>query len=166
MNGKVLLLLSSVWVSACVSAKTKPPAVLTNAVSCLAKKNNFPLSSKSDGTFGYWLDTKSYPGESVIYVVNYINDEPKKGFVFVIFFSRNGDTQSFNIQNNATFLLSEEKSRSVKFVNPPLGGLWTQEHIVYAINKIEDGKKFIVPIIRKSAQKQPIVCTSYTDKPA
>ena len=66
--------------------------------------------------FGYLVDAKSYPGQNVLYVVNYLDPGRSKGLVFAIFLTQQGRLQIFNIQNNATFVRSEHGIDYVDFV--------------------------------------------------
>jgi len=93
-----------------------------------------PRTKASTLTFGYLLDAKSYPGEQVLYVVDYTEANHSGGVVFAVFFTLKDGNQVFNIQNNAKFT---KKGDDVEFVDPPLGGTWTQQHLISAIKQIE-----------------------------
>jgi hypothetical protein len=71
----------------------------------------------------------------------------------------------FNIQNNASFVLSKNEPSGVSFVNPPLGGTWTQEHLASAIKEkeIERQPRFALSLKDLFAADPSLVCESYTD---
>jgi hypothetical protein len=141
----------------------QPPQLLVHAAHCLAVKDFLPSSRAKTLSFGYFLDEKSYPGEKVLYAVNFASPARSKGLVFAIFLSRDDDHQVFNIQNNASFVLSREDVRGVSFVNPPLGGGWTQEHLASAIQKIEKQPRLTIAVKDFLASDASIRCESYTD---
>src|ERR1700683_4270374 len=108
-----LLLLSSL--TDAIYAKEQPPKLLVNAAQCLATKQYLPSSKAMTLIFGYLVDAKSYPGQNVLYVVNYLDPGRSKGLVFAIFLTQQGRLQIFNIQNNATFVTSEHGIDYVDF---------------------------------------------------
>jgi hypothetical protein len=158
-----LCLLTSLSVA--LHAPKKAPELLIGAVHCLALKNFVPPLPKASRSFGYFLDEKSYPGEKVVYVVNYAAPHRTNGWVFVVFLTEQNGHQYFNIQNNATFVLSKRGVDRVSFVGAgqPLGGIWTQEHIVMAIKKIETQTRFTLDKKDFLAAMPSVSCESYTD---
>jgi len=145
-------------------AQARPPQLLVEATQCLEAKDNFPSQGTKSLMMGYMLDDKSYPGQTVLYVVNYINSSGSKGFVFTIFLTAQNGVRLFNIQNNATFTYLGDSADGVSFDNPPLGGTWTQEHLISAIERIEKEGRFIVPIESGLPPSPSIQCESYTDQ--
>jgi hypothetical protein len=83
--------------------------------------------------------------------------------VFAIFLTRDGDHQVFNIQNNASFVLSKEDVHGVSFVDPPLGGTWTQGRLASAIDQIEKQPRLAIPVRDFLAVDASSSCESYTD---
>ena len=82
---------------------------------------------------------------------------------FTIFVTEHDGRQDFNIQNNASFVLSKDEFEGVSFVNPPLGGTWTQEHLASAIKRIEKQSRFNISAKELSAADPSVRCESYTD---
>ena len=150
--------------STTVCAQEEGPKLLVQAAQCLEAKKLLPPSKATGLTFGYLLDEKSYPGEKVLYLVNYAAPARSNGFVFAIFLTEHDGNQVFNIQNNASFVLSKDDRDGVSFVDPPLGGTWTQEHLASAIKRIELLPRFKLRV--KDLLKPPDLtqCESYTDK--
>ncbi len=150
-------------------AQDQGRALLHRAVHCLATKNFLPLSKVAEGTFGYLLDDKSYPGKKMLYVVDYPNPSRPEGFVFTIFVADHNGHQGFNIQNNARFALSKDVNTGVSFAAPPLGGTWTREHLASAIKQIEKQPKVTLSMKNVVAVDASLSCEAYTDpqpKPA
>jgi hypothetical protein len=140
------------------------PQVLVRAAHCLAVKDNFLSSRAKTLSFGYLLDENSYPGEKVLYLVNYATPARSNGLVFAIFLTEHEGRQVFNIQNNASFVLSKDDRDGVSFVNPPLGGTWTQEHLASAITEIEKQPRFTIPVKDILSDPSLTDCESYTDR--
>jgi hypothetical protein len=138
------------------------PPLLTQAAHCLKAKDFLPLKATSM-FFGYLVDKDSYPGEKVIYVVEYPSPTQTGGFVFAIFLTEKGEQRVFNIQNNARFILSKKEMIGVDFVDPPLGGTWTQEHLVSAIKQIEKRQRFLIPVQNLLEVPDNTQCEAYTD---
>lgn len=151
------------FLAATVQSQGQPPKLLFHAAQCLAAKK-FLLSSKSSKlTFGYILDEKSYPGHKVVYVVEYATPTRMNGQVYAVFVTEHDGHQIFNIQNNASFVLSKDEPSGVSFVNPPLGGTWTHEHLASAIREVEKHPRFMIPEKDLSLVNKTIACEAYTD---
>ena len=153
-----------VFLGVTVHSREQTPQLLFRAAHCLAIKNFLPSSKATNLTFGYLLDEKSYPGDRVIYLVNYAAPARSNGLVFAIFLTEHGGRQDFNIQNNASFVLSKNEFDGVSFVDPPLGGTWTQEHLASAIKLIEKRPRFTIPVKDLLAAAPLTDCDSYTDR--
>jgi hypothetical protein len=150
-------------------AQDEGAALLHQAVHCLAAKKFLPPSKMTDGTFGYVLDEKSYPGEKMLYVVEYPKPSRRDGLVFTVFVTDHDGHRDFNIQNNARFIASKHGDEGVSFANPPLGGSWTQEHLISAIKQIEKQPTVTLPIKNLVEVDSSVSCEAYTDpqpKPA
>lgn len=166
------VLLGGVLGMSCTVYPQDDGAVLLNrAAHCLAAKGFLPHAKTTKLTFGYLLDEKSYPGEKMLYVVNYGSPSRPGGFVFTIFLTEWDGRQDFNIQNNARFLLSKGKDsdEGVSFEAPALGGTWTQEHLVSAIKQIEKQPKVTLSMKNLLTVDSSVGCEAYTDpqpKPA
>lgn len=151
------------WLGAIVYSQEQTPQLLLHAAQCLEAKKFLPSSEATKLTFGYSLDEKSYLGDRVIYLVKYAAPARSNGLVFAIFLTEHDGHQAFNIQNNASFVLSKDEPSGVSFVNPPLGGTWTQEHLASAIKQIEKQPRFTIPVKDLSPMDTSISCEAYTD---
>jgi hypothetical protein len=148
---------------ATVYAQEQTPQLLLHAAQCLEAKKFLSSSEETKLTFGYFLDEKSYPGDRVVYVVKYAAPTRSDGLAFSIFLTEHAGHQAFNIQNNASFVLSKDDPSGVSFVNPPLGGTWTQEHLASAIKEIEKQPRLALSVKDLIAADPSLVCEAYTD---
>lgn len=133
------------------------------AAHCIATKGFLPPTKGRKMTFGYLLDEKSYPGKEVLYLVAYPNPSRLDGFVFTIFLTEHDGRSDFNIQNNARFTLSKDGNKEVSFATPPLGGTWTQQHLISAIKQIEKQPEVTIPVKDLFAVDSSVSCEAYTD---
>ena len=145
-----------------------PPKLLLDAARCLSTKGFLPASMPKMLTSGYLIDSKSYPGDTVLYVVVYSTQRRSEGFVFSIFLANNRTHKVFNIQNNGRFVRSHVgpapfKKDDIDFPDPPLGGIWTQEHIAHAIKQIGYKKTFSIPVKDVASLPTSGECESYAD---
>ena len=69
-----------------------------------------------------------------------------------------------DIQNDASFVLSRGGENGVSFVNPPLGGTWTLEHIAFAIREIEKRPRVVISIQDIRQADSSFICEAYTDR--
>jgi hypothetical protein len=141
-------------------AQEQAPTLLRGAAHCLVAKS-FLQPSALD--LGYFVDTRSWPGERVLYVVSYTDSSQFKGYVYTIFLSQRHGRHAYNIQNNAKFVRRITGTQGVDFVEPPLGGIWTQEHLAAAILRIGNLPRFA--LTGRDWKMDPSFdgCHSYTD---
>ncbi len=151
------------WLGSVAHALEQPPQLLLHATQCLANKNFLHSSRAKAPTFGYFFDKKSYPGDAVIYVIQYASPTRTNGLVFTIFLSERDGIQGFDIQNNARFVLSKDEPIGVTFDDPPLGGGWTQERLASAIKQIEKQPRFSISPKLQSNAPPTVRCEAYTD---
>ncbi len=150
-----------IFLGAVAWAQDGAPPVLRDATHCLAVKN-FEMGRPGSSALrlGYVIDKESYPGQTVIYVVSYTTEDRSKGLVYTIFPTEKDGKSSFNIQNNATFVNSKE---GIDFRNPPLGGGWTQQHLIGAIEQIQKQPTYTISVTEAFGSAASIVCESYTE---
>jgi hypothetical protein len=145
-------------------SQERPPQLLIRAAHCLEVDDFLPPSNTGKLTFGYLLDEQSYPGDKVIYVVAFASLTRSDGLVLAVWLTEHDGRQVFDIQNNASFVLSKHEPIGVSFVTPPLGGTWTQEHLASAIKQIEKQPRFTIPVKDLLAADALTDCASYTDR--
>lgn len=164
--GAVRILLTGVAIclSCTANAANAGTRLVTDASRCLAAKGFLPHSEVSKLTLGYFLDAKSYPGQRMLYIVEYPNSSRREGFVFTSFLKRRAGRRVFDIQNNARFEFSKNGYHGVTFVDPPLGGNWTQDHLALAIRVIEKRPTIAVPEQDLVGSNSTNICEAYTDQ--
>jgi hypothetical protein len=152
-------------------AQQQAPKLLVDATHCLSIKGFLPTVKTATLSSGYFVDSKSYPGDRVLYVVVYTSPQRSRGMVFSIFLTHKGTQQVFNIQNNGGFVRFSKKGAAfpregVDFVEDgqPLGGIWTQEHIALAIKKIGLQPVVEVSVIDLLNPSTTVRCESYADR--
>ena len=158
------LILLTICMRGAATAQEVTSPLLTHAAQCLEVKGFLPTSRSTAASFGYFLDSTSYPQQSALYVVEFANSSRSEGWVFTVFLSYDNDRQVFDIQNNARFVPSKKEINGIDFPDPPLGGVWTQEHIVSAIKKIQQGAIFSIPDKDLRGTSPWIQCESYTEQ--
>ena len=153
-------LLFGIWLCPVLSAQQQAPALLREAAQCLVAKTFLKSSALS---LGYLVTTKDWPGEEVVYVVAYTSSSRSVGFVFTIFPKQENRHQALYITNNAKFVRTKKDPFGVDFVEDPLGGVWTQDHLVSAIKRIEKQPRYEIPAVELSRVSSTESCHSYAD---
>lgn len=162
---KLILLGLAICLSSTAQAQAQESKVvlLNHAAHCLASKGFLAQTKAKKLTFGYLLDEKSYPDARMLYVVNYLDSSGPDGYVFTIFMIERQGRRRFNIQNNAVFAVSTHGRHEVSFVDPPLGGSCTREHLISAIQQIEKQPRFTISAEDLLEIDSAISCEAYTD---
>lgn len=141
----------------------QPPELLRQAAHCLvtdgpdAKK----LQKRSkELTLGYYLDTRSYPGEQALYVVDFSGPNLSKGLVFVFFVRQRSDQRVLRVENNASFI---RKKKGIEFTERPVGGVWTEEHVQDAVDRILQTAMYLFQVKEIRGPYPEVRCESYSD---
>lgn len=150
-----------IFMTCAPQAQNRDADLVPRAVSCLVAKGFLQPSKTAKTTFGYLPDEKSYPGKQILYIVDYLNPSQRNGSVFTVFVTKQDRRRDFNIQNNARFVL--DGVGGVSFVTPPLGGAWTQKHLVSAIKAIEKQPRYTISVENLVPADSFDSCRSYTD---
>ena len=136
--------------------------LLLDASHCLVtEKQNWISIQKRGPTaldFGYVIDTESDPGTNHIYVIYYENADRSRGKVFDLLYRHRGSHITLDVQNNASFTKS---GKGIVFVDPPLGGTWTQTHLLSAIKQAGRKASTILSVGDVSASFPGVSCKSY-----
>jgi hypothetical protein len=101
-----------IFLGATATSQEQTPQLLFSAAHCLAVKDFLPARA-TKLSFGYLLDEKSYPGVKEVYLVNYSAPTRSNGLVFAVVLTEHAGRQNFNIQNNASFVLSKDDLEGV-----------------------------------------------------
>jgi hypothetical protein len=142
-------------------AQRPAPQVVLKALQCLQAKMVIESSpSPPNLLVGYFLDSISYPGTDVAYITQYTKLDRSRGFVFTVVYAEQGARTNFDIQNNARFI---RRKNGINFVDPPLGGEWTQQHLIEGIEHAARRPPLSIPAKSIMAPLGPAECRSYTD---
>jgi hypothetical protein len=146
------------------SSQDESLTTLTQAAHCMvsAGRDTHKVLHGNPKTLyvGSHTDTTSYPGEQAIFVVDYQDSKLTKGFVFLYFIHESKGQRVFRFENNATFI---HKKKEIEFTEPPLGGVWTQEHVEAAIDRIEKQPKVELFVKDLRGSFAGVRCESYAD---
>ena len=142
----------------------QPPPLLRQAAHCLVTDSpdlrKLLRENPRELNLGYYLDTKSYPGEQALYVVDYSGPKLAKGLAYVFFVRQKDKRRILRVENNASF---ERKKKGIEFVEKPVGGVWTQEHLEEAIDRIGQDVMYLLPVKELRAPSPDVTCESYAD---
>ena len=115
------------------------PEPLFDAAYCLANSGHDWLGLAHDASqldLGYVIEPSPYRGEEQLYLVEYTNEAHSRGSVFVFLALGKESHRALRLEYKAAFRRSIDGSRRLELVDPPLGGIWTQEQLLSAIRKV------------------------------
>jgi hypothetical protein len=166
-NAAVLILAALAFTTA--AAPQEDSSILRQAGHCLVEGRDAKKLLRHDRkelNLGYYIDTTAYPGERTLYVIDYEDTNPSKaqmkGMAFVFFLGDRDNRTVFRLENNATFV-RRRRGNGIDFIEPPLGGVWTEEHLEAAIEHINE-QGVTAFRVKDLKEKFPDVrCESYSD---
>lgn len=150
-----------------VQAAEPPPPVLFDAAQCLATSKEDWLSlarrNPMDLEMGYVLDPKGFAGQQMLYVVDYSSPLHTEGTVAVYTVEGKKPQLTLRLQYNVPFQQSGDGMHSIRLVNPPFGGIGTQERVISAIRKV-GSETWTIPV--QSLVTRPNEATCESDAPS
>lgn len=150
------------WSGLAAHSQSNGPELLRGASHCLTVEDTDWLAVQNSQTksvrVSYAIDTLSYPGTNTIYVVVYANSDRSSGKIFDLTYQQKGGKTIFDVQNNGSFARSGNR---IDFVDPPLGGVWTQAHLVRAIRRAERRQEVLFDVKELSASSPGVTCRSF-----
>lgn len=165
MKRNVLLVMACLAFSGAAHPEDEIPPLLRQAGHCLVtdspEVHKLLHGNPRELSLGYFLDTKSYPGEQALYVVNYMGSKLSKGLAFVFFVRQKDQGRVLRVENNAEF---ERKKKGIEFLQKPVGGVWTQEHMEEAIDRIGQDPMYRIPVHELRVPSPDVRCESYKDE--
>ena len=81
-----------------------------------------------------------------------------KGEMFDVVYQQKDRKTIFDVQNNGSFVRSGNK---IDFVDPPLGGVWTQAHLMRAIKRAGLRPEVLFDVKELSATFPNVTCKPY-----
>jgi hypothetical protein len=147
--------------SLCSNAQSSSK-ILEGAAHCLATAWLSPEQTSSGiMTLAYTSGpTGTFDDGRPVYVVSYTTANRDRGYVFNIALKTEGKLTVFTLQNNARFVRS---GKNVDFVEPPVEGTWTQEHLVSAVNQISLQTTSSFHVKNAKSVNTSVSCKSYAD---
>jgi hypothetical protein len=115
------------------------PEPLLEAAHCLANTNHDWLGLAHDASqldLGYVVEPTPYRGEEQLYLVEYTNKIHSRGSIFAFLADGKEPHRVLRLEYKAAFRRSVDGSRHLELVDPPLGGIWTQEQLFSAIRQV------------------------------
>jgi hypothetical protein len=117
-----------------------PPEQLLDAAHCLAATNQDWIRgahhNAAELELGYVDDAKSYPGQELVYLVDYTTPTHSAGQVSTFLERGKAAHRVVRVQLTIAFRQSDDGSQRIELVDPPLGGIGTQDEVVAAIRKV------------------------------
>ena len=165
MSKLAMLFLLILWGGAEVHSQESGSSLLRGASHCLAVEDVDWLAIRSAHVklirTSYISSIEPGSGERHIYVIAYGDTRRSNGKIFDLIYQRKGHETLFDVQNNASFIWS---GNHVNLVDPPLGGTWTQTHLLTAVK--DAGRQSITQFSVKDLYKPVpnITCRSYLSK--
>jgi hypothetical protein len=142
----------------------QPPELLRQAAHCMVTDSpdmhKLLRENRKELNLGYYVDNKSYPGEQALYVVDYSGPKLAKGLAYVFFVRHRESRLILRVENNASFV---HKKKGIEFLETPVGGVWTQEHLEEAIDRIGQDAMFLFSVKELRAPDAGVTCESYAD---
>ena len=159
-----LLFLLMLWGGVEAYSQEHGPDLLHGASHCLAVEDVDWLAVQRTHVkfvrMGYAFGIETEPGERHIYVIAYEGARRSSGKIFDVFYYKKGRKTLFDVQNNASFKWS---GKLVDFVDTPLGGVWTQTHLLTAVKRA--GWRPVTQFSVKDLSKPnpDVTCRSYVN---
>ena len=122
-----------------------PPGPLLDAGHCLAADNHDWLDVAHENPYAVELGFvstdqsgfgKSEPASVPLYLIEFTSATHSQGFAFVFLSHGKNQHRDLQLQFRVPFRQADDGSQRVNLIDPPLGGIGTQDDIVAAIRKI------------------------------
>jgi hypothetical protein len=163
MKRNLAIILVGLSLGAIASPEDQSSTLLRQAAHCLVEgpdAKKLMHHKPKVLSLGSYLDTTAYPGEDALYVVTYEDSNPLRGLAFVFFVRQKDRHRIFRAENNATFV---RKKKGIEFLEAPLGGVWTQEHMEAAIEHVELEPKVEFDVKELREKSADVRCESFSD---
>lgn len=157
----LLKLLIAFCTTAPIFAQEVSKSIMSDAAHCVVYGDQDWLEGRqhSTVTLSAVFDTISYPKRP--YLILLVHTGRRSGQAFSIQMDKIGNKRAFMIQNNADF---EMIGRHVSYTNPPLGGVWTQNHLSKSIAKAMTSRLYTLPMSSLTVGRGDIECSSYVSE--
>ncbi|HEX4068095.1 MAG TPA: hypothetical protein VHZ09_18900 [Acidobacteriaceae bacterium] len=168
MRCLVLILLVCLVPAARAQEPGPAPKLLLDAGHCLATAQGDPLQLASRQAaqveLGYVVDSKSLTGADLLTVVNYTVPTHARGTVFTFLAHGKDTNRTLRLQYSVDFRQSDDGSQQIELVDPPLGGIGTQDAALSAIRQI-GFRTYALPVSGLQAPSSSVQCESQPSAP-
>lgn len=145
-----------------------PPKLLLDAAHCLAAAQGDPLNLTSrhatQAELGYVTDAESLRDARLLTVVNYTVPTHARGTVFTFVVHGSDAHRTLQLQFGVGFRQSDDGSQRIQLVDPPFGGIATQDEALSAVRRI-GFHTFMVPVAPLLAPDKSVQCESQQGLP-
>ena len=161
-----LALLGLALFATTVPAEEPAPNVLFDAAQCLATSKEDWLSlghrRATDLEMGYIADPKSFGGQQMLYVVDYSSPLHTAGTVSAFALQGKLPQLTLSLQFVVHFQQSGDGLHTIHLVNPPFGGIGTQQRVISSIRQV-GLQTWTIPV--ESLVTEPNQATCESDAP-
>lgn len=168
MRRLVIILLACLVPAARAQEPEPAPRLLLDAGHCLATAQGDPLklasSQAAQVELGYVADSKSLVGADLLSVVNYTVPTHARGTVFTFLAHGKDAHRTLRLQYSVGFRQSDDGSQQIELVDPPLGGIGTQDAALSAIRQI-GFHTYILPVSTLQKPSGSVQCQSQPSEP-
>lgn len=135
-----ILLLACMSVAVPAQIQEPAPDPLLDAGHCLAGAQQDLLGLNqtyaSQLELGFVADSKTVPGQDLLNIVEYTTRTHTDGRVFTFLAKGKDSHRVLRLQFKTAFRQSDDGSQRLELVDPPLGGVWTQDQLLSAIRQV------------------------------
>jgi hypothetical protein len=158
---------------ACFSAGAEeaPPDLLVDAGQCLgtAKQDPLDLAHRNAATveLGSVTVAAAHRGEQMLYVVDYITPYHSEGTVFLVLVEGDKHRRVLRLLFPTRFrqvFFPDAGSQRIELVDPPFGGIGTQDGIISAIRQV-GFETFKIPVTQLQKPPDSVSCESENELP-
>lgn len=140
MRCLVALFLAASSTFLCAQMSERAPDTLLDAGHCLAADHRDWLDVMRAQPFevdlGYVPADKSDSGKSPLYVIEFTTPTHTAGYAFAFLSHGKDSHRDLLLQFRTRFRQADDGSQQVSLVDPPLGGVGTQDEIIAAIHQV------------------------------
>jgi hypothetical protein len=161
-----IVLLACLSVAVPAQIQEPAPDPLLDAGHCLASAQQDWLGLNqtyaSQLELGYIADSKTVPGQDLLNIVEYTTRTHTDGRVFTFLAKGKDPHRVLRLQFRTAFRQSDDGSRQLELVNPPLGGVGTQDQILSAIRQV-GFHTYSIPVGDLRTRSASVQCESEPD---
>ena len=149
--------------SGTAAAQLPPPDLLLDAGECLVSSPQVWLGSQRESTaleLGSVTDTKSYRGDTLLYLVDYTLSTHAEGIVYVFLVEGKSSRATLHLEYSVPFHQTDDGSQRVTLEDPPFGGLASEAAVLYSIHHTSFRDTWTIPVTDLARHSDHVQCTS------